>query len=58
MEKVKVKTKTKDLIDTLMEQSNNDWSQLCTNCSTLIKEAKMTDKDIDKIVERVKQENG
>ncbi len=58
MEKLKAKTKTKDLLDALMEQSTNDWSQLCTNCSTLIKEAKMTDEDIDKIVERVKQENG
>lgn len=54
----KVKSRTKDLLDMLIEQSTNDWSELCTNCSTLIKEAKMSNEDIDKIVERVKQENG
>jgi len=54
----KVKSRTKDLFDMLIERSTDDWTELCTNCTTLIKEAKMTDEDIDKIVERVKQENG
>lgn len=52
------KVKTKELFNMLIEQSTNDWSELCTNCATLVKEAKMSDEDIDKIVERVKQENG
>jgi dTDP-4-amino-4,6-dideoxygalactose transaminase len=36
--------------------STNDWTKLCENCITLVKEAKMSDEDIDKIVERVKKE--
>ena len=58
MEKVKVKSKTKNLFDMLLEQSTDDWTELCTKCTTLIKEAKMTNDDIDRIVESVKQENG
>ncbi len=54
----KVKSKKVNLFDMLIDQSTDDWTRLCTNCTTLIKEAKMTDEDIDKIVERVKQENG
>lgn len=52
------KIKEKDLLNVLIEQTNNDWTELCKNCTTLIKEAKMTEKDIDKIVERVKQIHG
>lgn len=52
------KIKTKDLFNMLIEQSTNDWDELCTNCSTLIKEAKMSNKDIDEIGERVRRENG
>lgn len=54
----RVKTKTEDLLDKLLEQSTNDWTELCTTCTTLIKEAKMSNEDIDEIVERVKRENG
>ncbi len=54
----KVKTKTEDLLNTLLSQSTNDWTELCTNCTTLIKEAKMSNEEIDEIVERVKRENG
>ena len=57
-EKYMEKIKTKDLFDMLLEKSTNDWTELCSNCSTLIKEAKMTNEDIDKIVESVKKENG
>ena len=58
MEKVKMKSNTKALFDMLIEQSSNDWNELCASCTTLIKEAKMSNEDIDKIVERVKKENG
>jgi hypothetical protein len=58
MEKVKAKLRTKDLFNMLVEQGTNDWTKLCENCTTLVKEAKMSDEDIDKIVERVKKENG
>lgn len=52
------KSKTKELIDALIEQSTDDWTELCTSCVNLIKEAHMSNEDIDKIVERVKRENG
>ncbi len=58
MEKVINKSNVKNLINMLVEQSSNDWDELCDNCTTLIKEAKMTNDDIDEIVERVRKENG
>ncbi len=58
MEKTKIKSNTKELFDMLIEQSSDDWNELCTSCTNLIKEAKMSNEDIDKIVERVKKENG
>lgn len=42
------------LIDEIENSSNNDWDELCNACSSLIKKAKMTDDDIDNIVEKVK----
>lgn len=58
MQKIKMKSNTKELFNMLLEQSSNDWDELCTSCTTLIKEAKMSNEDIDKIVERVRKENG
>lgn len=58
MEKVKNKPSVKELLGMLVEQSSDDWNELCTNCTNLIKEAKMSNEDIDKIVERVRKENG
>lgn len=58
MEKVLNKSNVKNLINMLVEQSSNDWDELCDNCTTLIKEAKMTNEDIDEIVERVRKNNG
>lgn len=58
MEKVMNKSNVKNLINMLVEQSSNDWDELCDNCTTLIKEAKMTNEDIDEIVERVRKNNG
>ena len=45
------------LIDNIENSSNNDWDELCNACSSLIKDAKMTDSDIDNIVKRVKNGN-
>jgi len=42
------------LMDEIEFESNNDWDKLCDDCSSLIKEAGMTEKDIDEIVEKVK----
>ena len=42
------------LIDEIENSSTNDWDELCNACSSLIKDAKMTDKDIDNIVKKVK----
>lgn len=41
-------------IDEVENSSSNDWDELCNACSSLIKDAKMTDADIDKIVKKVK----
>ena len=41
-------------IDEVKNSSSNDWDELCNACSSLIKDAKMTDADIDKIVKKVK----
>ena len=51
------KVDTKDLLKELLENSTNDWTELCKNCSTLIEKAQMTNEDIDRIVESVKKEN-
>lgn len=42
------------LIDEIEYNSNNDWDKLCDDCSSLIEEANMSEKDIDDIVEKVK----
>lgn len=42
------------LIDEIENSSSNDWDILCDTCSSLIKEAGMTDSDIDDIVAKVK----
>lgn len=52
------KIKAKDLLNELLQESTNDWNELCTSCRTLIKDAQMTDEEIDEIVEKVKRENG
>lgn len=55
---VKENISVKDLlIEEIEETSSNDWNRLCDICSSLIKEAGMTEKDIDKIVEKVKKGN-
>ena len=48
----------KELLSALIDNSTDDWNELCTNCATLVKEAKMSNEDIDEIVERVRKENG
>lgn len=42
------------LIEEIENSSNNDWDELCNACSSLIKDAGMTDEDIDNIVKKVK----
>lgn len=55
MAKLDQKLSAKDLlIDKIEKSSNDDWDELCTICSSLIKEAKMTDHDIDDILKKVK----
>lgn len=56
MPKLKEKVSLKEiLIDEIENSSNNDWDELCNACSSLIKDAKMTDEDIDYIVMKVKK---
>ena len=42
------------LIDEIENSSTNDWDELCNACSSLIKEANMSDEDIDEIIKKVK----
>lgn len=56
MTKTNQKTETDYLIDFVEYNSTNDWDELCYKCSSLIHDAKMTDADIDKIVEESKKE--
>lgn len=42
------------LIDEIENSSTNDWDELCDTCFSLVKEANMTDKDIDEIVKKVR----
>ena len=42
------------LIDEIQNSSTNDWDELCNACSSLIKEANMSDEDIDEIIKKVK----
>lgn len=50
------KTKMDYIIDIVENNSSNNWDDLCNKCSSLIKDAKMTDNDIDRIVNRSKKE--
>ena len=43
------------LIDEIQNSSTNDWDELCDACSSLVRDAGMTDSDIDIIVEKVKK---
>lgn len=52
--KLNQKTIEELFIDEIENSSNNDWDELCNACSSLIKEANMTDSDIDSIIEKVK----
>lgn len=40
------------LIDEIENSSTNDWDELCNACSSLIKDANLTEKDIDEIVKK------
>lgn len=58
-----IMTKTKQdisIVDLFVEEinnsSNDDWDELCNECSSLIKKAKMTNKDIDVIVKSSKKD--
>lgn len=42
------------ILNEIENSSTNDWDELCNACSSLIKEANMTEKDIDEIVNKVK----
>ena len=58
MAKLKEKISIEELlIDGIENSSNNDWDELCNACSSLVKDAKMTDDDIDDIVKKVKNGN-
>lgn len=55
MAKIKNNISIEDLlINEIENSSTNDWDELCNACSSLIKDAKMTNKDIDDIVKKVK----
>ncbi|MBR3003272.1 MAG: hypothetical protein IKF38_06970 [Clostridia bacterium] len=43
------------LLDKIDNSSTNDWDELCNACSSLVKEANMSNEDIDAIVDKVKK---
>ncbi len=50
------KSKIDYVIDIIDSDSSNNWDDLCNKCSSIIKDAKMTDRDIDEIVKKSKKE--
>lgn len=57
MQKIIENTLTKNmLIDSIENNSSNDWDELCEKCSSLVKDANLSFDDIDKIVEKIKKE--
>lgn len=42
------------IIEEVEKSSTNDWEELCNECSSIVKEAKLTENDIDKIVSKVR----
>lgn len=56
MVKTNQKSKIDYMIDFVENNSSNDWDELCNKCSSLVKDAKMTDAEIDRIVENSKRE--
>lgn len=42
------------IIEEVEKSSTNDWEELCNECSSIVKEAKMTENDIDEIVSKVR----
>ena len=58
MAKLKEKISIEEiLINDIENSSNNDWDELCNACSSLVKDVKMTDDDIDNIVKKIKNGN-
>ena len=43
------------LVDEIQNSSTNDWDELCDACSSLIKDAGITNSDIDMILQNVKK---
>ncbi len=56
MTKIAQKVEINSILDTIENNSTNDWEDLCTKCSSIINDAKMTEKDIDRIMKRCKKE--
>ena len=54
-----IKTSHKEKIDYIVDivesNSSNDWDELCNKCSSLIKDAHMTDIEIERIVKESKK---
>lgn len=55
MNRTTQKINLKDIIDIVDNNSSNEWDDLCNKCSSLVKEAGMTEEKIDKIVKKCKK---
>lgn len=55
MNKVAQIEEKKNMFDIIENNSSNDWEDLCKKCSSIISDAKMTEKDIDRIINRCKK---
>lgn len=45
---------TKKIIDLIENDSSNNWDDLCNKCSSLVREAGISDAEIDEIVKNCK----
>lgn len=44
-----------ELMDLIEKDSINNWDDLCNKCSSLVKDAGMTNQEIDEIVKQCKK---
>lgn len=55
MNKVAQRKEKDYIVDIIENTSSNDWEDLCKKCSSIISDASMTEKDIDRIVNKCKK---
>ena len=54
MDKKTQEINVKAILDIIENDSSNSWDNLCEKCSSLVKDAQMTEEEIDAIVRKCK----